>query len=52
MLTADECREYAEECKRLGSETDDAFERETLVRITQEWNGLAEHKARTQTDQA
>lgn len=48
MLSADECRKYAEECKRLASQAEDELERETLARITQEWNGLAEHKVQIQ----
>jgi len=48
MLTADECRKHAEECKRLASQAEHDFEREILARITQEWNGLAEHKSQMQ----
>jgi hypothetical protein len=48
MLTAEDCRKHAEECKRLATEADDELERETLARITQEWNGLAEHKVQMQ----
>jgi hypothetical protein len=45
MLTAEECRKRAEECKSLASQAEDELERETLARITQEWNALAEHKS-------
>lgn len=50
MPTADECRKYAEECKRLMAEAADEFERESLARIAREWNGLAEHKAQMPND--
>lgn len=49
MLTAEESRRRAEDCKRFAEQTEDHLVRTTLLRIAREWNGLAEHLARTQT---
>jgi hypothetical protein len=52
MLTAAECRQRAEECKRYAADAEDDLELATLQHIAHKWNVLAEHKAKTQSAQA
>jgi hypothetical protein len=44
-MTADECRERAEEARRLAADTHDLWEREILFKIASQWQLLAVHRA-------
>jgi hypothetical protein len=45
MPTPEEYRKSAEECLRLANETQDAKEREILLRMAAQWGRLADYKA-------
>jgi hypothetical protein len=44
-MTADECRQRAEEATRLAAENNDLWEREILFKIASEWQLLAVRRA-------
>ena len=44
-MTAEECQRRAEEAKALAAQTQDLWERETLLRIATQWQLLASHRA-------
>jgi hypothetical protein len=45
MLTAEEYQRRANEAKTLAAQTQDLWERETLLRVATEWQLLAAHQA-------
>jgi hypothetical protein len=45
VVTSDECERRAEEAKALAAQTQDLWERETLLRIATQWQLLAGHNA-------
>jgi len=45
MLTAEEYQRRADEAKTLAAQTQDLWERETLLRVATEWQLLAAHQA-------
>jgi hypothetical protein len=45
MLTAEEYQRRADEAKTLAVQTQDLWERETLLRVATEWQLLAGHQA-------
>jgi len=51
MPTSEHYRKSAEECRRHARETQDTHERETLLRMAAQWNRLAEHKARKESEE-
>jgi len=44
-MTADECQRRADEAKSLAAQTQDLWERETLLHIATLWQLLASHRA-------
>jgi hypothetical protein len=46
MPTSGEYRQSADECRRLAEQAEDEHERETLLGMPQQWDRLAEHKAK------
>jgi hypothetical protein len=44
-MTADECQRRSDEAKTLAAQTQDLWERETLLRIATQWQLIASHKA-------
>jgi hypothetical protein len=44
-MTADECRDRAEEARRLATESLDPWEREILYKIASQWQLIAVHRA-------
>jgi hypothetical protein len=46
MPTSGEYRQSADECRRLAEQAEDEHERETLLGRPQQWDRLAEHKAK------
>ena len=44
-MTAEECQRRAEKAKALAAQTQDLWERETLLRIATQWQLLASHRA-------
>jgi hypothetical protein len=51
MPTSEHYRKTAEECRRHAKEADDIVERETLLRMAAQWDRLAEHKARKESEE-
>jgi hypothetical protein len=51
MLTAEEYLRRADEAKTLAAQTQDLWERETLLRVANEWPLLAAHKAHKEARQ-
>jgi hypothetical protein len=51
MPTAEHYRNSAEECRRLAALAHDELERLTLLRMASQWDRLAEHKAKIESDQ-
>jgi hypothetical protein len=45
VMTSDDCQRRAEEAKALAAQTQDLWERETLLRIATQWQLLASHRA-------
>jgi hypothetical protein len=43
-MTADECQRRADEAKTLAAQTQDLWERETLLRIATQWQLIASHR--------
>jgi len=52
MPTSEHYRKSAQECRRHAKETSDRLERETLLRMAAQWDRLADHKARKESEQA
>jgi hypothetical protein len=52
MPTSEHYRKSAEECRTHARETHDTHEREALLRMAAQWDRLAEHKARQESEQA
>ena len=52
MPTSEQYRKSAEQCRRVAHNTDDRLERETLMRIAAQWDRLADHKARKESEGA
>jgi hypothetical protein len=46
MPTSEHYRKRAEECRRLAEQAHDAHERATILRMAEQWERLAEHKAK------
>jgi hypothetical protein len=47
LITASQCRAFAQECERLGKEADISIQRATaLISMAQSWETLAEDAAR------
>jgi hypothetical protein len=51
MPTSEHYRQSAQECRSHARGTDDTHERETLLRMAAQWDRLAEHKARKESEQ-
>jgi hypothetical protein len=51
MPTSEHYRKSAEDCRRNAKEAHDVHERETLLRMAAQWDRLAEHKARKESEQ-
>jgi hypothetical protein len=51
MPTSEHYRKSAEDCRRSAKEAHDVHERETLLRMAAQWDRLAEHKARKESEQ-
>jgi hypothetical protein len=51
MPTSEQYRKSAEDCRRNAKEAHDVHERETLLRMAAQWDRLAEHKARKESEQ-
>jgi hypothetical protein len=45
VMTADECQRRADEAKVLAIQTQDLWERELLLRIADQWQLIASHRA-------
>jgi hypothetical protein len=52
MPTAEYYRKSAEQCRTHAREAHDTHERETLLRMAAQWDRLADHKARKESEQA
>jgi hypothetical protein len=52
MPTSEHYRKNAEECRSHARDAHDTHERETLLRMAAQWDRLAEHKARKESEQA
>jgi hypothetical protein len=52
MPTAEQYRKTAEQCRRVAGNTEDRFEREMLLRMAAQWDRLADHKARKESEEA
>jgi hypothetical protein len=52
MPTSEHYRNSARECRAHAKEANDTLERETLLRMAAQWDRLAEHKARKESEQA
>jgi hypothetical protein len=52
MPTSEYYRKNAQECRTHARETPDIHERETLLRMAAQWERLADHKARKESEQA
>jgi hypothetical protein len=52
MPTSEHYRQRAEECRRAADKTQDEFERETLLLMSAQWDRLADHKARKESEGA
>jgi hypothetical protein len=52
MPTSEHYRKSAEECRSHARDAHDTHERETLLRMAAQWDRLAEHKARKESEQA
>jgi hypothetical protein len=51
MPTSEQYRESAGECRKHARETHDTHEREALLRMAAQWDRLAEHKGRKESEQ-
>jgi hypothetical protein len=51
MPTSEHYRESADECRKHALETHDTHEREALLRMAAQWDRLAEHKGRKESEQ-
>jgi hypothetical protein len=52
MPTAEQYRKSAEQCRRVADKTEDQVERESLRRIAAQWDRLADHKERRESEKA
>jgi hypothetical protein len=52
MPTSDHYRKSADDCRRHAKEAHDTLERETLMRMAAQWERLAQHKARKESEEA
>jgi hypothetical protein len=52
MPTSERYRDNAAECRSHAKDARDTHERETLLRMAAQWDRLAEHKARKESEQA
>jgi hypothetical protein len=52
MPTSEHYRKSADDCRRHSKEANDTLERETLLRMAAQWNRLAQHKARKESEKA
>jgi hypothetical protein len=50
MPTSERYRQSAVECRRLAVHTQDAVERETLLRTAKRWERVADHRARKELE--
>lgn len=50
MPTSESYRKNARECRAYSKEAHDQLERETLLRMAAQWERLAEHKARMESE--
>jgi hypothetical protein len=46
MPTSEDYKRSAEECRKLASHATEAIERETLLRMADQWQRFVEHKAK------
>ena len=51
MPSSEEYKRSAEECRRAADKADDEIERETLLRMVEQWMRLAEYKAKIEARQ-
>jgi hypothetical protein len=49
MPTSEQYRQKAEECRRLAGEVQEQLERDALLRMSAQWDRLADHKLRQET---
>jgi len=52
MPTAEQYRKSAEQCRRVANNVEDRVEREALRRIAAQWDRLADHKERTESEKS
>jgi hypothetical protein len=52
MPTSEHYRKSADDCLRHSKEANDTLERETLLRMAAQWDRLAQHKARKESEKA
>jgi hypothetical protein len=52
MPTAEQYRKSAEQCRRVADNTEDRLEREALRRIAAQWDRLADHKERKESEKS
>jgi hypothetical protein len=52
MPTSEDYRKSAEDCRSHAREAHDTHEREALLRMAAQWDRLAEHKARKESEEA
>jgi hypothetical protein len=52
MPTSERYPKSAEQCRRAAQRSDDSLEREALMRIAEQWDRLADHKARKEAEEA
>jgi hypothetical protein len=51
MPTSEQYRKSAEQRRRAAQRSDDRLEREALMRIAEQWDRLADHKARKEAEE-
>lgn len=52
MPSSEEYKRSAEECRRAADQAEDEIERETLLRMAEQWYRLAEYKAKIEAGQS
>jgi len=52
MPTSEHYRKRADDCRRHARESQDRLGCETLIRIAAQWDRLAQHKARKESEEA
>jgi hypothetical protein len=52
MPTSEQYRQKAEECRRLAREAHEQAERDALLKMSAQWDRLADHKLRQEMKEA